>query len=180
MNEFRDQEEHTNPLSESEGPAYMRPPTSRDRERSSDDAEPREVRTAEDNKAAEAPHDKTNDELLIAVAEKMGWAKLVSDNDWSPMAWKWVSPAGVIATPAKSDTHLPPFTTSTDAALTLCDALKKEGWNADLEQTAGISGWDVTFWRVKGETVIDCKVSAPTLPLAICRAFMAVKGETIA
>lgn len=71
---------------------------------------------------------------------------------------------------------LPRYPTDHNAAFTLCDRLKSEGWEVCIVSVLG-------FWNVQFEKSDDegFEATAPALPMAICLAFLkvmdAAKGE---
>lgn len=107
----------------------------------------------------------TNEELRVACAEAMGW--------------KWVEPNGIdpywrFEADRKKDRHrddLPNFPTDANAALTLCDALADQGW----DWTVTYREQQLTVWfGMKYAPHKTVTATGPTLPIAICRAYLAV------
>lgn len=64
--------------------------------------------------------------------------------------------------------RLPNYLTSVDAALTLCDRLREEGWNVVIVGPGTIKDWYVDF--AKNGTIH--KTDDPSLARAICLAFL--------
>lgn len=54
-----------------------------------------------------------------------------------------------------------------NAALTLCDWMKKHGWPMEFSTIPNIKEWTVTFGWDR-----SIKATANTLPLAICKTFL--------
>lgn len=66
--------------------------------------------------------------------------------------------------------NVPQFTHSVDAALTLCDRLREEGWHCILVQSDGVWGCSLT-----NEVTGACELEKdPALARAICLAFLKV------
>lgn len=122
----------------------------------------------------------TDDEIRVKCAEAMGWkhCSMSGDKLTNPDAY-WYPPENYTPPGWKEPcnmrhlSQLPRFESSADAALTLCDRLREEGWC--LQITYGVTDkWTVTFYQGQGRffTVQD-----PSLARAICLAFLKVKGE---
>ena len=109
----------------------------------------------------------TNDEIRIACAKALGWTKDYYDEDSGYRTFFWCNPDE----PHEHYGTLPHYTTSADAALTLCDALRGEGYKISIR--SGQTSW---YCSVRNHLAIHAAVAA-TLSVAICKAFLAVKGQ---
>lgn len=135
------------------------------------------------------PDTMTNEELRVAVAEAMGWTEIrdpktfnslfASDQHFakSPFGLQPGINRNHPSLVGESKKHEPPedwwvlipkYTTDHNAAMTLCDALAKEGWEPNFRKWKG--QWEAWFQTIE-ETFLG---TGPTLPIAICRAFLAV------
>lgn len=118
----------------------------------------------------------TDDEIRIKVAEACGW-------EWQePFNRRkkgnvLLPPIGgrpcIVWRDGALGGNLPPnYPASVDAALTLCDRLRGEGW-AFVADNGGAE-WDVEFFR-KATPHDVIRVVNPSLPKAICVAFLRIK-----
>lgn len=101
----------------------------------------------------------TNEELRVACAEAREWTEIECDF--------WGVPPGK----NRVDMALiPNFPTDHNTAMTLCDALGEKGWQwrASIEDTHS----EVCFQFVNDEFTFEA--TGPTLPIAICRAYLSV------
>lgn len=130
------------------------------------------------------------EQMRIACAEEMGWTYCKRE------VWPKRRPKEfefVLQSPEQEGKALPEFTvrtasyeqdrilgmdrlpnylTDADAALTLCDHLAKEGFTPHLTMLPDKS-WECIFDKLD-----EAKVhAAPTMPEAICGAFLRVKGK---
>lgn len=122
------------------------------------------------------------DEIRVKCAEAMGWTEieLYEDNQGPPILHGYPPSKLTIGEDgewdvekAKNTKPVPRFLSSVDAALTLCDRLRSEGWELTLERP-GLRDWIVTFEVPRGRSV---ESRDPSLARAICLAFLKVKGE---
>lgn len=116
------------------------------------------------------PDTMTNEELRVAVAEARGWVFVQSEPDeGGSFAGWWKHPNG--AGCGYTDSVLPNFPADHNAAMTLCDALAKEGWSVKMERWDTDNEWSCAFFHKDHDTIYG---DAPTLAIAICRAYLAV------
>lgn len=117
----------------------------------------------------------TDQDITIACAELMGWkpatlggAQIIGcekpDGTW-------------LTSPNTRDSYektllrfCPPFTNDLNAAMTLCDALKAEGFRCNMNNAS--DGWRATFVN---QGVYSC--DDPSLARAICVAFLKKEGR---
>lgn len=71
--------------------------------------------------------------------------------------------------------NIPNYSTSVDAALTLCDRLREEGWKCSLENNERYEKWDCTFLKLGRPLAWS---DDPSLARAICLAFLKVHQPT--
>lgn len=119
------------------------------------------------------PNDQSDtDDIRVKVAEAMGWTEIemrevmyISGQPaGSDLFGKWPEwPTG-----HGNGGFVPAFTTDHNAAFTLCDRLKSEGWLFGCNQEPDGS-WRASFYN--GAFMLT---TAPTLPMAICLAFLKV------
>lgn len=110
------------------------------------------------------PDTMTNEELRVAVAEVHGWT--LGQPKTGQGAFHWRTEKKYM--PGYNDQR-PNFPTDVNAALTLCNALAERGWTQSLWKTAE-GPWNAVF----GKGAESGVGTGPTLPIAICRAYLAV------
>ncbi len=113
-------------------------------------------------------------DIRIAIAKSLGWVwspETHSEYDETPHTvpaldcW-WHRPENVTCW-----CDLGKWTTDLNEAIKLCDLMATHAWNATIERWPS-GGWEVTFGSPK-ESHYAPKDS---LPLAICEAYLRVKG----
>lgn len=121
--------------------------------------------------------------VRVQCAEAMGWveytgAALVT-YEWAPGHTAPAVPKYYLpkfgfhgnGCPQVCCFELPAYDTDANAALTMVDALRAEGWRCSLNSSSVDGTWECQFERgVKHYAV------AATICLAICAAFLRVKG----
>lgn len=117
------------------------------------------------------------DQLRIDCAKAMGWTQVPPENftKFPAVTWPVFEKDGKRASIFTDS--LPDYPGDANAALTLCDALAKEGWTQIFWRVAS-GQWSVVFDLGAEAQSIGFGLStatAETLPIAICRAFLAVR-----
>lgn len=120
------------------------------------------------------PDTMTNEELRVAVAEARGWTQIRTVNrvmmGVRPNETRTFQTVAILS-PSKTLTAIslvPNFPTDANAALTLCDALAKDGWHFAVDGVVG-NPFEVVFAKSDTDRVI---AHGPTLPIALCRAYL--------
>lgn len=123
----------------------------------------------------------TNEEKNVLIAVERGWrlSKPVYGHDmnWRRRAYLGActetdqSWAGEPCDVSEDWRAIPDYFTDASAALTLCDAMKGEGWHLAIDRMTDAL-WKVAFAKTVSNGFV---ASAPTLPAAICEAFGKVK-----
>lgn len=124
----------------------------------------------------------TNAELNIKCAEAMGWkyekfGPLIQD-------YRWTNPKGVV-------THCnpPSFTTDHNAAFTLVEKMREEGWLFEMRDGRDKT-WEAEFTREPNDSTLPDNIGTRegirveihygagyTAPVAICLALLAAKEK---
>lgn len=117
------------------------------------------------------PDTTTNEELRVACAEARG----IVECDEGAWSHAFHGNMGKFGKCSHANCYppgmLPNFPTDHNAAMTLCDALAKEGqWRVTIYNACAL--WFVCFY--KDSEGREHKASGPTLAIAICRAYLAV------
>ncbi len=121
--------------------------------------------------------DPTDEELCVEVAKALGW-RVECSPELCEYPYILRQPDGKVvgplwATESGAWSHgIPMFTRSADAALELVEAMRAKG--CDVSMNIDETGWRVTTWV--GQTILH-EGCAPTLPIAIVRAFLAAQGD---
>jgi hypothetical protein len=103
------------------------------------------------------------EEIRTACAEACGWThhrKVSKDFDY------WTDPSGKEYMNWATPKDVPNYPTDLNAAFTLCDVLKKEGWKVD------IIDWSVIAYTAE----LDFEAENTSLALDICEVFLKAKG----
>lgn len=104
------------------------------------------------------------DDIRVKVALALGWTIGAPITGQGAIHWrnekKWM---------AGYNDQRPNYPSDHNAAFTLCARLKSEGWEVCIVSVLG-------FWNVQFEKSDDegFEATAPTLPMAICLAFLKV------
>jgi|SRR6516162_113773 hypothetical protein len=113
-----------------------------------------------------------SDELRIKCAEAMGWNNIAIKDPWSK--GQWVTSDLYGECPGKlALIQIPEYDTSLDAAFTLVEALRKEGWLVEIH--TAMNDWAICVWP-EGRTKYAVITRNPSLCLAICEAFLKAKS----
>jgi hypothetical protein len=105
----------------------------------------------------------TIDEIQIECAKACGW----TDVEHSKVMGNLQGTLG-----CRGWLQVPAYPTDLNAAFTLCDVLKKEGWIITI-RNHGENEWNVCFHNYDDGPYQEHN---PSLALAICEVFLKVKG----
>lgn len=124
------------------------------------------------------PDTMTPEELRVAVAEARGWTQIRTVNrvmmGVRPNETRTFQTVAILS-PSKTLTAIslvPNFPTDANAALTLCDALGEKGWKFGCARHRSSGTWSV--WFEMDEETSHSSINQSTLPVAICRVYLAV------
>ena len=120
----------------------------------------------------------TDDEMRVKCAEAMGWTRLSSTAEENQSGLElWRSPLqtkGIMKGPWFKFDAVPNYPASVDAALTLCDRLREEGWSVWISASVPANPWTVSIAGKRGRPTLH--THNPSLARAICLAFLRVRG----
>lgn len=113
-------------------------------------------------------------ELRVECAKAMGWRRTMYQSPSQiPAGVPFWCKADVFA----QAEQLPAYDSDPAAALTLVDRLAEDGWTVEINNCMA-GKWCCEFTRIKDRKRSDYHAIEPTLPLAICRAFLAIPLAT--
>jgi hypothetical protein len=115
----------------------------------------------------------TTDQIRIACAEEMGWEthKFIDASGSAHVGWRSAQ-----LRVACTASELPNYPTDANAALELCEQMRSDGWWMEMRPMVSSKKWKIYVWDRTGDTRIY-HAEADTLPLAICEAFLKVRGK---
>lgn len=111
----------------------------------------------------------TSEAIRIACAEECGWRYDPASERWWNKAQLEEDESDEVGTMADG---LPGYPSNANAALTLIEALAKEGWTCNL--FFDTYRWNCTFTERNSN---DDFATAPTFSGAVCECFLRVRGR---